>query len=392
MKVLILIPDSLSMPMGGMGVQLAGLLRGSAAVCPDVEYLVVGTGGEPVTAPTYRYGPLHFKPVLTGARIYGAAMALLSQVDFLDAGLWYAWEYGPIDVVHAMDFSTAYAGIRLAKRLGVPLVTTFQLSQVMLALDAHVAIGAADQMFLDVVLALETAMCHESAKVIQVSQAYREFWSAVAPDAADRMVVISNGVDDSPGDLPRPAEYGTGYNVLYIGRCCLQKGTHLIVEAIEHGLWPQDVTLYWAGDERGGIPPLWERVQALAQAGKITLLGYLSSDAKWAALQHADAVLMPSTHEPFGIVALEAMACGAPLITTGVTGLGEFCDASNSILIEPSATGIVAGIERARQLDGDERSRLVANAHATAKRFRWPEIAQQLVDVYKSVITHDLHA
>lgn len=381
---LVLMPDEWEHPFGGMGVQLRGLVSGARAAGLPVEFSVVGTAGKLVEEAQLLYVPAHMHPILMPAVDLPVPLTGgYTQADFLDAGLWLADQRKP-DLVHAFDYSTVYAGIRLADRLQAPLVVTFQLSQTMLAFHSDVLPTREEEGFLNLALALEMAALREAKAVIQVSQAYQQFWSLLAPEAAERMVVIPNGVESGPAQQPRPSFYGAETNILYMGRACIQKGTHLLLDVLERGLWPEGARLFWAGSERGGAPQLWNRLQALGD--RVTLLGHLEGNAKWAALQHADAVLMPSTHEPFGIVALEAMEAGTPLITTGVDGLGEFCHAGNSLLIPVSAEGIAAGVRYVSGMSAEERQALVANGRQTAARYRWPQIAQQVFEVYRQAV------
>jgi 1,4-alpha-glucan branching enzyme len=382
---LVLMPDEWEHPFGGMGVQMRGLVSGAREAGLPVHFSVVGTAGRPVQDAQLVYVPAHMHHILMPAVPLPAYLAGgYTQADFIDAGLWLAGQKKP-DLVHAFDYSAVYAGIRLADRLQVPLVVTFQLSQTMLAFFSGVLPAKEDQAYLNLALALEMAALREAKAVIQVSQAYQQFWSVLAPEAAERMVVIPNGVEQGPAQQPRPVFYGDETNVLYMGRACIQKGTHLLLDVLEQDLWPEGARLFWAGSERGGAPQLWERLQALGD--RVTLLGHLEGDAKWAALQHADAVLMPSTHEPFGIVALEAMEAGTPLLTTGVDGLGEFCNTDNSLLIPVSAEGIAAGVRYAMGMPAEERQALVASGRRTAAGYRWPQIAQQVFEVYQKAVS-----
>lgn len=383
-RSLLLVPDSLVHPIGGMGVQLRGILNGARAACRDLQFLVVGSNGERQDGENFVYVPHLTSPIVQGPSMYANNFVGFAQATYVDTALWLAQQGEPVDVVHAFDWSSAYAGMVVARRVGVPLVVTFQLSYAALLLETKPILQDEDVSLANTALAVETAMCREAAAVIHVSKAYQRFWSMLLPEQAGKMVVIPNGVEMPREPMPRPSFYHTDkFNLLYIGRTCVQKGSHLLLDAVER--LPHGARLHWAGDENGGAPELWDSVQRARQMGKINLLGYLQGDEKAAALQHADAVIMPSTHEPFGIVALEAMACGTPLITTAVTGLGEFCGASNSIGIEPCVDGIVDGVRRAMQLSVTEKAALVAAGVNTSRQFRWDEIARQLSVVYESI-------
>ena len=118
-------------------------------------------------------------------------------------------------------------------------------------------------------------------------------------------------------------------------------------------------------------------------------MGYLSGDAKWAFLQHCDAIVFPSRHEPFGIVGLEAMAAGSVLITSRVDGIGEYADDGNSVLTVPTTDGILDAVRRTVALTGEQRRALTAAGLETAGRYRWEHIAASLRDVYCRVLRGD---
>ena len=128
-----------------------------------------------------------------------------------------------------------------------------------------------------------------------------------------------------------------------------------------------------------------QRIRKMEKLPQFKYLGHLEGQDRADWLTSADVVVMPSLHEPFGIVALEAMASGAVLLQTGVNGLAEFCNDSNSIRIEPNARSIVAAVNRAI-IEREESAIMTRNAHETAKRFTWGGVADRVVSCYRRII------
>ena len=386
MNVLMFVPDSLHKPMGGMGVQLAGILNGAQAAGLSLRFLIVGSGGERQDGENFVYVPHVANPVVNIPTSHVRTMIGFSQANYVDTGFWLADTEGPVDIVHAFDHSTAYAGIIVARRLRVPLVVTFQLSYATMALKMSGMVGSKDADYANMTIAIEMAMCREAAAIIQVSEAYKQFWAMLAPDAAEKMVVIPNATAAAQPIQPKPEYLETGmFNVGYIGRCCVQKAADAMIEAVFRPDWPSGVRLVWAGDERGGIPGIWRKLQDIARdyPDRLLLVGYLSGDAKWAFLQHCDAILFPSRHEPFGIVGLEAMTAGTVLITSRVDGIAEYADDTNSVLTAQTTDGILDAVSRTVALTVEQRRTLIGAGLGTAGRYRWDSIAGQLEGVYR---------
>lgn len=95
-----------------------------------------------------------------------------------------------------------------------------------------------------------------------------------------------------------------------------------------------------------------------------------------------DVAVMPSTHEPFGIAALEWMALGKPLIVSNVGGLTEFCNDGNAVVIEPTADAIAAALRSGTW----KSAAMVDRARETARAFSWHNTATQTRRVYQEVL------
>ncbi|MFJ9821466.1 glycogen synthase [Streptomyces sp. NPDC101151] len=240
--------------------------------------------------------------------------------------------------------------------------------------------------------------------VIAVSGAMRQdllrCWPGLDPH---RVVVIHNGIDTdefTPAtDTSRLAPLGVRTDrpvVACVARLTRQKGLLRLLRAAPH-LTPgtQLVMCVSAPD----TPELAEEFTALARevtgrgADVVLVREPLSHDALRQLLSRADAFVCPSVYEPMGIVNLEAMACGTPVVATAVGGIPEVvADGETGLLVPPvtdeeafakglavHVNGLLADPERAHRMGRAGRRR-------AEDRFSWTTVAQRVHAVYQSLI------
>ncbi len=169
-------------------------------------------------------------------------------------------------------------------------------------------------------------------------------WIAISRSIADAYrkrgiitTVLPHFTQPFPGALPA---FIDRVGVLFIGRLSEEKGLRHVLGL--PGLLPADTPIVVAGDG-----PLVDEVQRAAQAvPSLTYLGKLDREAVAHQLASARIVIMPSLwQEPAGLVALEAMAAGAPLIVYDSGGLAEYvADAAAGLIVAPSATLLAEAI------------------------------------------------
>jgi glycosyltransferase involved in cell wall biosynthesis len=203
-----------------------------------------------------------------------------------------------------------------------------------------------------------------AARVIVVSEfTRRELVELVGiPDGKIR--VVPNGIDD---EFTQDGAAAAGEYVLAVGTIEPRKNLPRLVEAARR----TDVELRvvgargWGGVEVGGNGVRW--------------LGEVSDAELARQYRGALCVAYPSLYEGFGIPVLEAMACGAPVVTSRGTAMEEVADGA-AVLVDPNDPAALAeGIERAVA----ERAELVARGLERARAFRWDAIAEATVSVYR---------
>lgn len=206
-----------------------------------------------------------------------------------------------------------------------------------------------------------------SATFVLVSEAVRRH----AREAGYRLEgsrIAHTGVD--PEFLnPRP-EGEWGWRLLYVGRINESKGVTDAVDALAALEEPTaSLTIAGAGEQRA-LDPLLEQVRGLGLDGRVHMLGMQARSQLPAVYEAADVVLFPVRwEEPWGVVQLEAMALGRPVVTTGTGGTGEYLrDGENCLLVAPERPEELAAAVRRLHGDPGLRARLRTGGSATARR------------------------
>ena len=206
----------------------------------------------------------------------------------------------------------------------------------------------------------ETAM-EACAKVICISADNEKLLMDAFPQYADKVVRMRNGYNPDifyPQQLERAEVLGrhgidyAGENIiLFAGKMTRFKGIDILVDAAAtyEAELPNAITvLAGDGEERANL----EKQAADLGLSRLFFIGNVAQDELARLYNIADIDLVPSRREPFGLVAVEAMACGTPVVATNQGGLPDFVNESVGALVNPEdsadlARGIVATLGRA---------------------------------------------
>ena len=207
-------------------------------------------------------------------------------------------------------------------------------------------------------------------------------------DFGERARVVYNGIatDDFSDDIV-PYQHARPY-ILGIGRWVPQKGFDVLLRAFAQAAqdenFQHDLLLAGEGSERAKLESL---VSALKLANRVRLLGRAERPRAVSLFKGASFFVLPSRHEPFGIVNLEAMIAGKAVIATRVGGVPEIVrDEKNGLLVEgDDVASLSAAIARLAD-DENLRARLGANGRKFAKEFSWSNIAAQYREIYQQVL------
>jgi glycogen(starch) synthase len=174
--------------------------------------------------------------------------------------------------------------------------------------------------------------------------------------------------------------------VFFIGRMVGEKGAHLLVEAVGKLHPSLPLKLVIAGG--GARTHLEERAQALGIWDSVYFTGRISDDDRDGLYAVADVAVYPSLYEPFGIVALEAMAAGVPVVVSDAGGLREVVehDVTGTTTYAGDVNSLAWGIDRVLR-DDVRAAKLAERAKEVVRtKFSWNPISRATVEVYKNVL------
>ncbi len=306
-------------------------------------------------------------------------------------------EEGAYDLIHSHYYLSAKAGLEVAKRLSVPHVVTFhtlgKLKQLVGEKVEAARIAVEKRLMSEATGVIASTPLEERELVYGYGGEKKKIW--VAPPGVDEILF-----------RPRPREkakrrlrLGEKKIILFVGRIDTIKGISTLLEAVallhnrksvEHGTAK---VLLVGGDTASR--KFWEtdevkRIQKIIKAKDlgccVSFLGAKPhSELPWY-YSAANVVVLPSLYETFGLVVLEAMACGAAVVASRVGGL--------PYLVEDRKTGLLFRSQNAADLaqkisyllsHEEVVRKLAAAATAFARRQTWHNQAKKISDIYRRI-------
>ncbi len=325
-KVLVIIPDRFTKASGGMGENSLPVLE---KLSPEFDFYVAGfplmgervperiSGYHEVLNP---FTEVHFGPMST----------MNGQIKYFAAAI----TFPKPDLIYAYDWSVYLAAVEAAKFFGVPLVARMSLSAIELGRHGQTfGLNLKDPVH----KALHNSLCEMEIRglkaadhIVHISRGYAGRWDAIAP-FKQKSSVVPNGIDLEKWQKPAAAYAFPGtrkYKVVFIGRIVSMKGIMPLCQAKV----PADIDLIFIGSKEFAESACFTMVEQRAKNDEqVHYLGPLYGEEKVRALKAADAIIIPSYHEPFGTVGLEGLASESIVISSRVDGLGDYLDDTNSL-------------------------------------------------------------
>ncbi len=385
---------------GGLGVACQGLVKGLLKNGTQVT-LVLPTSNITASEGEMLRGPADEMPIIrfvkSTLRPYEGLDEYASRMHFEVAGENIQDLYGPdlgeaverfsqmsvhmtqdvnADVVHCHDWMTYGAGVRASQYHRVPLVAHIHATELDRT-DFHPNQWIADR---------ERAGMLAADRVIAVSQYTKNIITKHYGIPADKVTVVHNGHDQHhvihrvPSDtLKRPPL------VLFLGRLTVQKNPWQFLQIARaiHDTRP-DVQFVMAG-EGGMLQGLIDEACTLGLSDCVVFTGKVKREEATALYKQANCFVMPSISEPFGLVALEAIAHGVPVVLSKQSGAAEVIDhafTSDFWDTERFADCILT-ILREKPL----AQQLISEAPRVLQRLSWKNQSGAVMNVYNDLIS-----
>jgi glycogen(starch) synthase len=310
------------------------------------------------------------------------------NADMLAAGVEVGDRYD-FDLVHCHDWLVAVAGDHLANRFRCPLAVTIHATEY----GRHQ--GWVDKHPQSHIHGIERWITNRAERVIACSAYMREHIADIYGLEEERIAVIPNGID--PADLVPVDDLETLRSrfaapderlVLLVGRLVYEKGFQLALEALPGLIERVGNVRFIVAGSGTAEQELREQATRLGLDDHGTFVGWIGDDVLHSLYRIADLTVVPSIYEPFGLVALEAMASGCPCLVADTGGLREVVPNDDVGLRfhsrDPESLGQMA--ERLLT-DAELRDRLVAEASEHVLSFDWADVARQTAELYRGLAT-----
>jgi len=388
MRILVLSWEYPPKVIGGLARAVADLSEALAAHGHDVRVI------------TSDYPQASLSEIRDNVRIERVTSHHHQPLNFLDSVFYFnfqviekaieIWEQGwHWDLVHAHDWLVGHAAKVLKNSLKRPMIATIHATEwgrnngLHNDLQRHIS---------DVewwltyeayaVICCSLYMCSELQRIFQVP--------------ADKLFVIPNGVKAEKfnavvSDLP---EFRNRHAhpqekiVFFVGRLVYEKGVHVLLDAIPKVLARVPNTKFVIAGKGPNEKELHHRASEMGVAHRIHFTGFIDDITRNSLYRVADVAVFPSLYEPFGIVALEAMAAGTPVVVSDVGGFAEIIKHGKNGLTtyvgnsQSLADNIVAVLESPTLA---QKLREQAYEDVITK-YQWNHIAYQTEQVYRHIL------
>ena len=374
------------------------IVGGIARVVHDLSHRMIKDGHE-VTVITYKDGNAPYVEDDKGVKVYRVDNYMINPNNFIDWIMQLNFNMlakaneiiskeGKFDVIHAHDWLVTYAAKALKESYKIPIVATIHATEN----GRNSGIHDETQRYIN---DTEWMLTYEATEVIVNSNYMKNELQRIFGLPFEKINVIPNGINltnfsgvERDYDFRRQFAMDNEKIILYVGRLVYEKGVQNLIDAMPKILSNyHDAKLVICG-KGGMMDELKQEARNLGIENKVYFAGYCDSKKIQKMYKCADIAVFPSTYEPFGIVALEAMLAGVPTVVSDVGGLNEIVEhgvdgmksyAGNSNSIADSVLTLL--------FDAKLCSAVSKNAVKKVKEmYSWNKIAQDTHYVYEQAI------
>ena len=312
------------------------VVGGIARVVYDLSRTLLKDGHD-VTVVTYKDGDAPYFEEDKGVKVYRVDNYMINPNNFIDWVMQMNFNMvakaneiiqkeGNFDVIHAHDWLVAYAAKTLKNSYNTPIVSTIHATEA----GRNSGIHDETQRYIN---DTEWMLTYESTEVIVNSNYMKGELQRLFGLPYEKINVVPNGVNLSLfNGIERDYDFRRKYAmdnekiILFMGRLVYEKGIQHLISAMPKILGGyRDSKLVICG-KGGMLDELKQQVRAIGIENKVYFAGYMEGKDVQKMYKAADIAVFPSTYEPFGIVALEAMLSERPVVVSDIGGLNEIVE------------------------------------------------------------------
>lgn len=290
------------------------------------------------------------------------------------------------EIIHGHDWLVIMAARTLKHQLRIPLMMTIHATEH----GRNHGIYTGLQRYIN---DLEWLSCYEAWRVIVCSEYMNREIQYLFQVPQDKIDIIENGVNPAEFAAHPQKNFRERYAhpsekiVFFVGRLVQEKGVQVLIDAIPEILATYPQTKFVIAGKGPKESELKHQAQIMGVADRCYFTGFISDEVRNHLYQACDLAVFPSLYEPFGIVALEAMAARVPVLVTHVGGLGEIVeDGVDGFRVRSgSAHELAQGILRALQHPDQSRRIGEAGYQKAVGQYNWPGITQKTIALYQRV-------
>jgi len=372
--------------VGGLAQHVYDLTGALADIGEEVHLVTVGSKDAP-----------EFENV-NGVRVYRVYPYNVSSPEFVN---WVAQlniammeravsvinDVGNFHLVHGHDWLVAYVSRAVKHAFRIPMVATIHATEYGRNYGLH---NNMQRHISDV----EWWMIYESWRAICCSRYMKGELQHVFQVPDDKIRIIPNGVNTEAfrmkGNSQRREDFASPDEqiVLYVGRLVREKGVQVLLDAIPHILKFRPGTKFLIAGRGPHEGALRSQASAMGIDNRVYFTGYVNDELRNALYNWADVAAIPSLYEPFGIVALEAMAARTPVVISDTGGLGEIVDHRvDGLKAYPGNSQSLADMIIWMLNDRQMAENMKERAYEKVRRhYSWMEIARQTREIYRDIL------
>lgn len=297
-------------------------------------------------------------------------------------------EMGEFDIIHAHDWIVAFAARALKHAYRKPLVSTIHATEYGRNYGLHNDM----QRYIS---SVEWWLTYESWKVICNSNYMRSEIKNVFQLPDDKICVIPNGINiDKFGCVEKDMEFRRNYAadnekiVFCVGRLVQEKGVHVLVDAVPKVISKYNDVKFVIAGKGPQLDYLRDKAWNMGIADRIYFTGYISDENLAKMYKCANISVFPSLYEPFGIVALEGMVAGTPVVVSDTGGLGDIIEHGvDGMKAAPGNSDLLADCILELLFRPDFAESIKEKATNKVERmYTWDLITEKTLKIYSEVI------